>query len=145
MAMKKKTAFAFVVFSLLVIGNINAQVKKNIIKTSLVFPLGEVFELSWEHVVNTDLSFQLSGFTGGKLELGLMPELRYYLSETREAPDGVFVAPFLFTSSEQSGGGVMVGVQKLFKGKVTLDACLGPFITGDGVIGMGGINLGIAF
>lgn len=130
---------------LLFSSSLSAQIKKNVIKTSLVFPLGNVFELSYERVINADKSFQISGFVGGGIDAAIMPEFRLYLSEGREAPDGVFVAPFAMVATDIGGGGVMVGVQKLFKQKISLEACLGPFITTDGVAVMGGLNLGFAF
>ncbi len=132
-----------IVFLLLALGNVSAQVKKNLIKTSLVLPLAEVFAISYERVSNDDLSFQVSGFVGDLF--GIMPELRYYLNENKIAPNGAFVAPFLFLGDGLGGGGVMVGIQRLFKDKISLEASLGPFITGEGVAAMGGLNLGFAF
>ena len=142
--MKKRSALLAIVFLLLALGSVSAQVKKNLIKTSLVRPLGEVFEISYERVTNDDLSFQVSGFFGGDM-LGIMPELRYYLNENKIAPNGPFIAPFLFLGDRIGGGGVMVGIQQLFKDKISLEASLGPFITSDGVAVMGGLNLGFAF
>jgi hypothetical protein len=142
--MKSKSTLFFLVFCLLA-GSLNAQVKKNLIKTSLVFPLAEIFEFSYERVINADKSVQLSVFAGGSMDIGIMPEFRYYLSENQVAPNGVFIAPFAMLSSQFGGGGIMVGIQKLFKEKISLDASLGPFVTGDGVAVMGGLNLGFAF
>jgi hypothetical protein len=142
--MKNKNLI-IIVFILFNLVNLNAQVKSNLIKTSLVFPLGEIFEISYERVFNDDMGAQLSLFFGGEMELGVMPEFRYYLSETRLAPNGAYVAPFLLTSIDISGGGIMVGYQRLFKEKISLEASLGPFITTEGVTGMGGINIGFAF
>jgi len=133
------------VLSLTMTGCLNAQVRENLIKTSLAFPLGEILEISYERVFSTETSAQISVFLGGGLEAAIMPEFRYYLSETKVAPNGVFVAPFVFAGAEIGGGGIMVGVQRLFKERISLDASLGPFVSGEGVAVMGGLNIGIAF
>ncbi len=131
-------------FLILLTGVIQAQERKNLVKTSLFFPLLETFTLSFERVLNEEMSLQATVFAGDISDFAVMPEFRYYLSENRIAPSGTFVAPYLFIG-EEAGGGIMVGVQRLFKSKISLDAFLGPMVRGDGVAAMGGINLGIAF
>ncbi|MCB8999194.1 MAG: hypothetical protein H6540_03885 [Bacteroidales bacterium] len=124
---------------------IYAQEKKNLVKTSLVFPLAEVLEISYERILKNDKSLQLNSFIGGKSGFGLMPEFRFYLSENKHAPTGIFIAPYAIVAFETSGAGLMVGAQQLFKDKISIEASLGPMLTGDGVAAMGGINIGFAF
>jgi len=115
------------------------------------------------------LNASFSGFA-------LTPEFRYYLSKTKTAPNGAFVAPFLryqnFALEDDSntatatftsiGGGLLVGVQRVFKETITLSAFIGPayisptinyedpdqqfFDRGDkGFWARAGINIGIMF
>jgi len=74
-------------------------------------------------------------FTG----FGITPEYRFYLSET-EAPNGVYVAPFLRYSSftvedevttskatlSSFTGGLVIGRHWIFNEKVSFDLFLGP-------------------
>ena len=120
-----------------------AQVKKNLIKTSLVFPLGSIYTLSYERLLNFEMGIQVTAIVGDS-PFAVVPEFRYYLSETQIAPNGTFVGPFMMIG-EEMGGGLMVGYQRLFKEKITLEAYLGPLVTGDGVTPFGNINLGFAF
>lgn len=143
--MKTKPALAILFFWIFIIGNLNAQEKKNLLKTSLVLPVAGIIEISYERVIDTEKSLQLSLFVGGNMEIGLLPEFRFYLSDDQIAPSGIFIAPFAMLTGDFGGGGLMVGIQKLFKSKISLDADLGPFVTNHGVAVMGGINLGFAF
>lgn len=122
---------------------ISAQEKKNLLKTSLIMPIGNTFELAWERCINNNISFQIGG-GAGDLNYGY-GQFRYYLSENMSVPSGPFVSPFLLFSDEPSGGGINVGYQRLYKGKISLEAYIGPFITNNGVIVWGGINIGFAF
>ena len=73
------------------------------------------------------------------------PSFRYYLSES-PAPNGSFIAPTLhYREDADFGGGIMVGHQRLFKEKISLEVFVGPEFFSSGVNIWGGINLGIAF
>lgn len=140
-----KKIIVIISLALIICGSlVNAQEKSNLIKTSLFFPLLETFTLSYERVLNHEMSLQGTIFAGDIFVIAVMPEFRYYLSENRIAPDGTFIAPYMLIG-EEIGGGVLVGVQRLFKAKISLDAFLGPLVLGEGVVPFGGINLGIAF
>lgn len=119
--------------------------KKNLVKTSLIFPLGEIFDLSYERVLNEEMSLVLEGIVGGDFA-GVSPQFRYYLSEKNIAPSGGFIAPFIryqnysFKSQDLEttddayakgslsaiGGGLLIGYQRLFKETISLSAFIGP-------------------
>lgn len=120
----------------------NAQEKRNLIKTSLVFPFAESFLISYERIINQESSVQLELVIGEMLSI--RPEYRYYLSETKIAPSGTFVAPYLHLYDENAGAGILVGVQRLYKSKISLEAFIGPGFYTEGVGGWAGINLGFA-
>jgi hypothetical protein len=162
---------------------INFAQKDNVIKTSLVSPFLSTFVLAYERVINEEMSTQLGFYYTGAsvLEAGfkgfaITPEFRYYLSEEKTAPNGVFIAPFFryqsFSLDEESttntatltgiGGGLLIGVQRVFKETITLSAFAGPsyispsikydnpqnafFERGDGGFwARAGVNIGIAF
>jgi hypothetical protein len=121
----------------------NAQIKKNLLKTSLIFPMAGGFSFSYERLINHEMSLQLTTAIGGDSFL-LVPEFRYYLTETKIAPSGTFVGPMIVLGNE-AGAGLMVGVQRLFKQKISLEAYLGPLAGTDGVGAFGNINIGFAF
>ncbi len=125
---------------------VKAQEKHNQIKTSLAMPLGKILEFSYERIINKDFSVQIgAGFGGGNEDVYYVnPQFRYYLSEKWEAPTGVFVSPYGLFGKDTAGGGLTVGVQKLFKQKVSLEAYLGPLIA-ERISVWGGINVGFAF
>jgi hypothetical protein len=124
---------------------LNAQTKKNLIKTSLIMPLAETFEISYERGLTNDISLHFGAGFGEIMFFN--PQFRYFLSENTPAPAGSFIAPYALIAGEDPGvgGGVLVGHQRLFKDKISLEAYLGPLITGEGVALWGGINFGIAF
>ncbi len=132
--------FLFIIFSSCF--QLNAQEKRNQIKTSLVMPLARVFDLSYERMLNEELSIQLGVGIGDFVYFN--PQFRYYLSENHIAPTGVFVSPYALISEDPVGGGVLIGYQRLYKGKVSLEAYLGPLVA-DQVTVWGGINIGFAF
>ncbi len=150
--MKKITLTILAIFLL---GSLvsHAQVKSNLIKTSLSAPLFRTYVLAYERVLNPDMGLQLGFYyldwkvsgtgLGG---FAITPEFRYYLSETREAPNGAFIAPFLRYHSYNGesadldpmdpdyakasitifGGGLLVGAQRVFKDVISLSAFIGP-------------------
>ena len=61
------------------------------------------------------------------------PSFRYYLSES-PAPNGSFIAPTLhYREDADFGGGIMVGHQRLFKEKISLEVFVGPEFFSSGV------------
>lgn len=129
--------------------------KKNIIKLNMVSPILSSLSIAYERVINPAQSFQVSIFAQNQnydagyaysdrlTGFGITPELRYYLSERKDAPAGFFVAPFLSyryykadyedynynspNSIERSatfhgvGVGITVGGQWVFKKRISLD------------------------
>ncbi len=164
-------------------GVTQAQLKSNVIKTSLVSPFMNTYVLAYERALNEDMGVQLGFYYTGADVLNanfsgfsLTPEFRYYLSEEKSAPNGAFIAPYLryqsFTIDEQSGtasatlngigGGLLIGVQRIFKETISLSAFIGPayispsveyedpenrfFDRGDGGFwARAGINVGLVF
>ena len=118
--------------------------KKNIIKTSLIFPFMEALDISYERVAGKDISLVLEIMTGNGIFM-VSPQLRYYLSENMTVPSGTFISPLVLVGNETGGAGIMVGRQRVFKDKISLDAYIGPAYYTEGVAVWGGINVGIAF
>lgn len=127
----------------------NAQVRSNVLKTSLTSPFLSTYVIAYERVISPDMGAQLGFYYTQAKTLGvkfsgyaITPEFRYYLSEDKDAPSGAFVAPFFryqsFTLEEEVfdtgakatftgiGGGVLIGVQRVFKDRITLSAFIGP-------------------
>ncbi len=121
---------------------LHAQEKFNQLKTSLVVPLGKVFEISYERMLNSEMSLQLGVGIGSMNYVN--PQFRYYLSENQIAPSGAFISPFAFIGDEMTGGGLSIGYQHLYKQKISLEAYAGPLV-GERVTFWGGINVGLAF
>lgn len=129
--------------------------KKNIFKLNMVSPVLSSLSLAYERVINPAQSFQVSIFVQNQnsdagyyyadklVGFGIIPELRYYLSERKDAPAGFFIAPFLSyrhyaadyqdydynsqTYTDRSatfdgiGVGITVGGQWIFKKRISLD------------------------
>jgi len=179
--MKKITVlilFTLFMFSAVV----NAQ-KSNLIKTSLTSPFLKTYVIAYERVVNENVGAQLGFYYTGASTLdvqfsgfAITPEFRYYLSEEKAAPNGAFIAPFFryqsFTLEDQEniasanftgiGGGLLIGIQRVFKETISLSAFIGPsyispsveyndpgnefFDKGSGGFwARAGVNIGIAF
>ena len=123
--------------------SLSAQEKRNQIKTSLIFPLAGMIQISYEGLLNDEMSLN------SELPLGevvsLRPSYRFYMSEGKIAPNGTFIGPSLHFLDKNFGGCLMIGHQKLFKSKISLEAFGGPGIYGEGVSVWGGLNMGIAF
>jgi hypothetical protein len=129
------------------------DVRQNLLKANLFSPLVRTGSFFYERVLNEDMSFQMGFFyTGASISetvfrgFGITPEFRYYLSETKPAPSGVFVAPYLryqsFNISIEGedgsatlsglGGGLLVGMQTLLKNTISLEGFIGPsYFAGD--------------
>ncbi len=179
----KKNLILLLGIIFLVWGASHAQLKSNVIKTSLVSPFLNTYVLAYERTLNEDMGVQLGFYYTGADVLNanfsgfsVTPEFRYYLSEEKTAPNGPFIAPYLryqsFTIDEPSGtssatlnnigGGLLIGVQRIFKETISLSAFIGPaylspsveyedpenqfFDRGDGGFwARAGINVGIVF
>ena len=179
----KKILLSFIVFILL--GSLVTFAQhSNVLKTSLTSPFLKTWVLAYERVINDDMSAQLGFYyTGSDLFDGsfsgfaITPEFRYYLSEEKVAPNGAFIAPFFryqsFTVTDDVdaegtlnvvGGGILIGIQRVFKDKISLSAFIGPSYispswsysdsntteinigrTEGGVWARAGVNLGVVF
>ncbi len=149
----KKVLLTLIAVSIIGSGVIQAQEKQNLLKTSLTSVFFKTYVLAYERVLNQDMSVQLGGFYMGwsvgdaKLDgFAITPEYRYYLSESKNAPSGGFIAPFIryqnysFKSQDLEptdpsygegslsaiGGGLLIGYQRLFKETISLSAFIGP-------------------
>jgi hypothetical protein len=119
---------------------------QSVLKINILSPIVKTFNISYEHVLSDNSSFQLGFFyTGYKDDFtkfsgfGITPEYRFYLSDS-PAPEGVYVAPFLryqnFKLEDETfndkadfsafGGGLVIGKQWIFKDKISLEIFLGP-------------------
>ena len=126
--------------------SVNAQ-KQNVIKANLMSPLVRTGSFFYERALNEDMSVQLGFFYSGASisdtkfrGFGITPEFRLYLSESRQAPAGIFVAPYLryqnfdlsvvgdLSSATYSamGGGLLVGTQRVLSNIISLEAYIGP-------------------
>ena len=139
----KKLLFILLAALFIIPLSLRAQEKNNQIKTSLVFILAEEFKLSYERLLNDEMGLQLE-LTLGDLS-SIRPSFRYYMSESKIAPNGVFIGPSLHFVDDDFGFCLMIGYQRLFKSKISLEAFGGPGLYGSGTQVWGGINLGFAF
>lgn len=125
--MKNQFLLLVVAFVVLVNPIAEAQVKSNVIKTSLTAPILKTYTLAYEHAFNSDISAQLgfNYFAGWKIGdsrlngFSVTPEFRYYLSESKEAPRGGFIAPFARYGSTGIKAGV-IGDEDYGKADITL-------------------------
>ena len=140
--MKYKYLFLLLFLTVLSV-NISAQEKRNQIKTSLIFPLAEMIQFSYERLINDEMSLNFEA-TLGEI-VSLRPSFRFYMSEDKIAPNGTFIGPSLHFLDQNFGGCLMIGHQKLFKSKISLEAFGGPGVYSEGVSFWGGINVGIVF
>jgi hypothetical protein len=150
--MKKLFTVALIAIAIVLGNTAEAQVKSNVVKTSLTAPLIKTYVFAYERVLNEDMSLQLgfNYFAGWKIGdsrlngFSVTPEFRYYLSESKMAPSGAFIAPFVrygstgiksgevgdvdFSEASISliGGGLLIGTQRLFKDVISLEAFIGP-------------------
>ena len=147
--MKKLLTLSAIMLIMTVV-SVNAQ-KSNIIKTSLTSIFLKTVNLDYEHALNESSSLQLGVYyTGASLYdskfsgFAITPEYRYYLSASKTAPNGAYVAPWLryqnFSAKSGTQGmetyakgtvnivslGLCVGVQRTFKDKISLGAYIGP-------------------
>lgn len=118
-----------------------------IVKANALSPLFRTANVSFEHTLNESRSLQLGFYYSGVTirdvrfrGVGITPEYRFYLSQSREAPNGFYVAPFLryqnlrLELTEQNGGGrltalgggVIAGYQFALGQRSSLDLFAGP-------------------
>ncbi|MCU0450531.1 MAG: DUF3575 domain-containing protein [Bernardetiaceae bacterium] len=134
--------------------------KKNIFKINMISPLVRTGSVFYERAITERSSAQLGFFyTGFSIAetryrgFGITPEYRFYLSQSKSAPQGFFVAPYArYQNVELSltvneverarltgfGGGVVVGGQWIFSDIVSLDVFAGPSFTARNISYEGG-------
>ena len=125
--------------------------KKNLVKVNFLSPIVKTFNFQYEHVINERKSLQLgvyyTGFSSSGTSFsgfGITPEFRMYLSNTKTAPEGFYLAPFVryqsftlkatedFSSTESKATlsairpGFIIGYQWIFSDIVSLEFFLGP-------------------
>lgn len=138
--------------------------KKNVLKLNLISPMANTLSLSYERSLGKSETFHLTfNYYGDSFTFdneinygfGIIPELRFYLSEKKNAPAGFFAGPYLsynnvnlqvYSSSVEISSqgsysyisreytttinriavGVNIGAQWTFKKRVTLDVFGGP-------------------
>lgn len=135
-----------------------AQAQSNIVKVNILSPVVSTGSFFYERTIADDKSLQLglfyTGFSIGETKFsgfGVTPEFRKYLSSSKQAPEGFYLAPFLryqsfnlkteysdwssesegeTTTAEASyntiGGGLLVGKQWVFADRIVLDTFFGP-------------------
>jgi hypothetical protein len=150
--MKKYLPYSIILF-LLIGSSVSSVAQENVLKINIFSPIVKTLNVSYERKVSATGSFQLGFFytgystSGTKFSgFGVTPEYRFYLSST-EAPQGVYVAPFVryqsFKLEEETsndkgtltmfGGGLVIGKQWIFKEKISLDIFIGPSYSGGNV------------
>jgi hypothetical protein len=121
--------------------------KQNLIKANLMSPIVRTGSFFYERALNEDMSFQIGFFFSGASIVdtkfrgyGITPEFRLYLSEARQAPSGIFVAPYLRYQSfdlsasgdlssatySSMGGGLLIGTQRVLSDVISLEGFIGP-------------------
>jgi len=149
--MKKNLFLGIVFFAILSLSNHSfaQSEKKNIFKVNLLSPLIRTGSFFYERVITPKSSAQLGFYyTGWSLDgtklrgIGITPEYRFYVSQSKQAPQGFFVAPFLryqnlelstdATSAKGTlstfGGGLAIGGQWIFSNIISLDIFGGPTV-----------------
>lgn len=137
-----------------------AETPKNLIKVNLLSPVVRTGSFFYERILNDKSSLQLgffytgTSFAGTQFRgIGITPEYRFYLSESKQAPAGFFIAPFvryqnlnlsdkddtsISATYSSFGGGVCVGNQWLFKNQVSLELFGGPSFNATSFAGKNG-------
>ncbi|MFM6954890.1 MAG: DUF3575 domain-containing protein [Sphingobacteriaceae bacterium] len=131
--------FIFILFST----TVSAQEVKNVVKINPLSAFYRIASVFYERALSEKTSVQLGiAFSAAKFEdtkysgLALTPEYRFYLK--KQAPRGVYLAPFVkyqrYTTSDNVdkgtyksfGGGFMLGHQWVYKSSFVLDLFIGP-------------------
>ncbi len=147
--MKKTLFFALALFAITSFQTtVFAQSEvKNIFKVNLLSPIVRTGSFFYERVITEKSTAQLGFFytgwssSGTKIRgFGITPEYRFYVSNSKQAPQGFFVAPFLRyqnlelttdAAAEKAtltafGGGLVIGGQWIFSERISLDVFGGP-------------------
>lgn len=133
-----------------------AQAQNNIVKVNVLSPVVSTGSFFYERTIADDKSLQLglfyTGFGIGDTKFsgfGITPEFRKYLSSSKQAPEGFYLAPFLRYQSfnlkteyndwssdgekntaeatfNTIGAGVLIGKQWIFADRFVLDTFFGP-------------------
>ncbi|AKD02849.1 DUF3575 domain-containing protein [Pontibacter korlensis] len=160
--MKKTTLLLSAIFVLFAVSAASAQVRRQteaprraVIKANVLSPFALTASGFVEYAFAPQLSAQLGAFTTGVSikdvdfsGYGFTPEVRYYLSETKQAPNGVYVAGYgrilnykLTVDDEDAGktyeatyspvgAGVAAGNQWIFNSGISVDLFLGLGVNG---------------
>ncbi|MFT2009646.1 DUF3575 domain-containing protein [Pontibacter sp. 13R65] len=144
--------FLIILFALVAVASGAAKAQTNIFKVNVFSPIVRTGSVFYERNISADKSAQLGLFyTGFSVEgtsfrgFGVTPEFRQYLSKSKEAPEGFYVAPFLryqsfkLTADEDVtegaegkatyntfGGGLLIGNQWILADRFVVDVFLGP-------------------
>ena len=138
----------------------SASAQTSALKVNIFSPLVNTGSFFFEHQVSEHASAQLGGlftaWSSGDTKItgfAITPEYRCYLSDSKPALEGFYLAPFVryqnltltvanaYTNANGNamdgkaslntvGGGVLAGYQFLFKHRFTLDGFLGPSYNG---------------
>lgn len=130
-----------------------AKAQDNVIKVNILSPIFSTGSFFFEHKLDAASSLQLgASFTKTNQDdvdlsgFSVTPEYRFYLSSSKEAPQGFYVGPYLryrhlklqntrdnSTGSLRQeatlntfGGGILIGHHWIFKQRFSLDTFLGP-------------------
>ncbi|MET4076618.1 DUF3575 domain-containing protein [Hymenobacter sp. UYCo722] len=131
-----------------------ASAQDNVVKVNIFSPIYKTGSFFFEHKLDASKSVQLgASFTSASVDddvtlsgFAITPEYRFYLSDSKEAPRGFYVGPYLryrnlkLKYADNSGGGsqaaeatlntfgggILIGHQWIFKQRFSLDTFLGP-------------------
>lgn len=141
----------FILLAVVAIASGSAQAQSNVVKVNILSPIARTGSVFYERTIAEDKSLQLGVFyTGASVDdvkfrgFGITPEYRQYLSKSKEAPEGFYLAPFAryqsftVTADDETmdveakgkfnsyGGGLLIGGQWLFNNRIILDTFFGP-------------------
>jgi hypothetical protein len=148
-----KKVFVILFMTVMMAQGAFAQSRQNVIKLNPLSGLLRTANVSYERALTSSSSLQLGFFFSGiKIGdvryrgFGITPEYRFYLQSKKQAPEGLYVAPFArfqkFTLSDTEssskaslntiGGGVVAGCHWLVGESFSIDLFIGPsFNAGD--------------
>ncbi|MCX2740525.1 DUF3575 domain-containing protein [Pontibacter anaerobius] len=160
--MKKITLLLSAIFLLAAVSTVSAQVRRQtetprrvVLKANVLSPFALTASGFLEYAFAPHMSAQLGAFTTGAsykdVEFsgyGITPEVRYYLSDTKQAPKGVYVAGYgrilnykLTVDDKEEGktyeatykpvgAGVAAGNQWIFNSGISVDIFMGLGVNG---------------
>jgi len=139
--MNRVLLFTFSIFFSALVSGQNAEKdhRNLVLKTGLFAPIFNTSTLAFEKGINDNTSLQgqlILNWDGG---FGLFTDYKFYLSDA-PAPDGVFISPFQgfgFIEGLMAGTGLTIGMQKIYKNRITIEGFIGPIVIyGPGSNGM---------